>query len=67
MFSRTLPRAFARHSSLRATPVAAQPSKFGGKYTATMIPGDGIGAEVSESVREVFKADAVPVEWELVR
>jgi len=26
--------------------------------------GDGIGAEVSESVREIFKADNVPVEWE---
>jgi len=43
-----------------------QPSKFGGKYTATLIPGDGIGAEVSESVREIFKADNVPIEWEQV-
>jgi len=28
--------------------------------------GDGIGAEVSESVREIFKADNVPIEWEQV-
>ncbi|KAF2263617.1 hypothetical protein CC78DRAFT_465307 [Lojkania enalia] len=43
-----------------------QPTKFGGKYTVTLIPGDGIGAEVSESVKEIFKADNVPVEWEQV-
>ena len=43
-----------------------KPSKFGGKYTVTLIPGDGIGAEVSESVREIFKADNVPIEWEQV-
>ena len=75
-----------------------QPSKFGGKYTVTLIPGkavfkfsilpsmaticasppapyisltkstvgDGIGAEVSESVRQIFKADNVPIEWEQV-
>ncbi|KAB8336926.1 hypothetical protein FH972_021231 [Carpinus fangiana] len=43
-----------------------KPSKFGGKYTVTMIPGDGIGREVSESVREIFKADNVPIEWEQV-
>jgi isocitrate dehydrogenase (NAD+) len=43
-----------------------KPTKFGGKYTVTLIPGDGIGAEVSESVKTVFKADNVPVEWEQV-
>lgn len=31
-----------------------------------MLAGDGIGAEVSESVKEIFKADNVPVEWEQV-
>ncbi|KAF1950420.1 hypothetical protein CC80DRAFT_496856 [Byssothecium circinans] len=43
-----------------------KPTKFGGKYTVTLIPGDGIGAEVTESVKEIFKADNVPVEWEQV-
>ncbi|PFH62237.1 hypothetical protein XA68_14516 [Ophiocordyceps unilateralis] len=43
-----------------------QPAKYGGKYTVTLIPGDGIGAEVAESVKTVFKADNVPVEWEQV-
>jgi len=43
-----------------------KPTKFGGKYTATLIPGDGIGAEVSEAVKQIFKADNVPIEWETV-
>ena len=43
-----------------------KPSKFGGKYTVTLIPGDGIGAEVAESVKTIFKADNVPVEFEQV-
>ncbi|EQL00885.1 hypothetical protein G6O67_005525 [Ophiocordyceps sinensis] len=43
-----------------------KPAKFGGKYTVTLIPGDGIGAEVAESVKTVFKADNVPVEWEQI-
>jgi isocitrate dehydrogenase (NAD+) len=32
----------------------------------TLIPGDGIGAEVAESVKTIFKADNVPIEWEQV-
>ena len=28
--------------------------------------GDGIGAEVSESVKTIFKADNVPIEWEQI-
>merc|ERR1712098_583354 len=43
-----------------------KPTKFGGKYTATLIPGDGIGAEVTEAVKAIFKADNVPIEWEQV-
>ncbi|KAI9690637.1 MAG: isocitrate dehydrogenase (NAD(+)) idh1 [Bogoriella megaspora] len=43
-----------------------KPTKYGGKYTVTLIPGDGIGAEVSESMKSIFKADNVPIEWEQV-
>lgn len=43
-----------------------RPTKFGGKYTTTLIPGDGIGAEVAESVKTIFKADNVPIEWEQI-
>jgi isocitrate dehydrogenase (NAD+) len=43
-----------------------KPAKFGGKYTVTLIPGDGIGGEVAESVKTIFKADNVPIEWEQI-
>ncbi|KAI5810231.1 hypothetical protein DFH27DRAFT_589685 [Peziza echinospora] len=43
-----------------------KPTKFGGKYTVTLIPGDGIGAEVTESVKTIFKHENVPVEWEQI-
>lgn len=32
----------------------------------TQSSGDGIGAEVAESVKTIFKADNVPIEWEQV-
>ena len=41
-----------------------QPSnRIGGKHTLTMIPGDGVGPELCESVKMVFTAAGVPVEW----
>lgn len=40
------------------------PNKYGGTYTVTLIPGDGIGAEITNSVKEIFEACNVPVEWE---
>ncbi|MDQ3912014.1 MAG: isocitrate/isopropylmalate dehydrogenase family protein [Actinomycetota bacterium] len=33
--------------------------------TVTLIPGDGTGPEVTESVREVFDALGVDIEWEI--
>ena len=35
-----------------------------GKYIVTMIPGDGIGPEISHSVKRIFTAEKVPIEWE---
>ncbi|KAF8449817.1 hypothetical protein BGX38DRAFT_1250139 [Terfezia claveryi] len=43
-----------------------KPTKFGGKYTVTLIPGDGIGVEVTESVKTIFKHENVPVEWDQI-
>ncbi|EAQ92977.1 isocitrate dehydrogenase subunit 1, mitochondrial precursor [Chaetomium globosum CBS 148.51] len=43
-----------------------KPTKYGGKYTVSLIPGDGIGAEVAESVKTIFKADNVPITWEQI-
>ncbi|KIY49262.1 putative IDH2-isocitrate dehydrogenase subunit 2, mitochondrial [Fistulina hepatica ATCC 64428] len=37
-----------------------------GKYTVTLIPGDGIGPEISESVKQIYAAANVPIEWEEV-
>ncbi|KAJ8620853.1 hypothetical protein MRB53_029382 [Persea americana] len=31
---------------------------------ATLFPGDGIGPEIAESVKQVFNAAEVPIEWE---
>jgi len=36
------------------------------EYTITLIPGDGIGPEVTEAAARVVKAAGVPVRWELV-
>ena len=32
----------------------------------TLIPGDGIGKEISASVQKIFEAAKVPIEWESV-
>jgi len=39
-------------------------TKYGGVYTATLIPGDGIGKEITGSVKEIFDKTNVPIEWE---
>jgi isocitrate dehydrogenase (NAD+) len=41
-------------------------TQYGGRHTATLIPGDGIGREMTDAVRTVFKAANAPVEWETV-
>ncbi|KAF9518376.1 hypothetical protein BS47DRAFT_1325347 [Hydnum rufescens UP504] len=40
------------------------PRKLGGVYTVTLIPGDGIGAEITDSVKEIFEHVNAPIEWE---
>lgn len=42
------------------------PKKYGGKYTVTLIPGDGVGREITNSVQEIFAKSNVPVEFETV-
>ncbi|KAF7729320.1 isocitrate dehydrogenase (NAD(+)) idh1 [Apophysomyces ossiformis] len=34
------------------------------KRTVTLVPGDGVGKELSESVKTIFAAANVPIEWE---
>ena len=33
-------------------------------HTITLIPGDGIGPEVTEAVVRILKASGVSIEWE---
>lgn len=48
---------FARH--LRTAVRAAS-----GKTTVTLIPGDGIGPEISDAVCKIFDASGAPIDWE---
>lgn len=36
-------------------------------YTVTLIPGDGIGPEVTAATQEVLRAAGAPIEWEVVQ
>ncbi|XP_030210106.1 isocitrate dehydrogenase [NAD] subunit gamma, mitochondrial isoform X2 [Gadus morhua] len=45
---------------------APLPAKYGGRHTVTLIPGDGIGPELLNHVREVFRFSCVPVDFEVV-
>jgi isocitrate dehydrogenase (NAD+) len=42
--------------------VAAIPKE---RVTATLIPGDGVGPEIVNSVEDVFKAAGVPMDFEV--
>ncbi|KAF9974881.1 NAD-dependent isocitrate dehydrogenase [Actinomortierella ambigua] len=67
-------KALYAKNAVRSMSVAANtmPGAFAGKknangnYTVTLIPGDGIGPEISESVVKIYKAAGVPIEWEPV-
>lgn len=52
--------------SLATVSEALLPKKYGGRYTVTLLPGDGIGKEITDSVVEIFKAERIPVDWETV-
>uniref|UniRef100_A0A0A9Z381 Isocitrate dehydrogenase [NAD] subunit gamma 1, mitochondrial n=1 Tax=Lygus hesperus TaxID=30085 RepID=A0A0A9Z381_LYGHE len=41
-------------------------AQYGGRHTVTMLPGGGIGPELMEHVREIFRLGGMPVDFELV-
>jgi len=41
-------------------------AKYGGRHTVTMMPGEGIGPEMMEYVKDIYKAAGVPVDFEMV-
>jgi len=59
-------------SSVQRTYATAASGTYAGKknskglYTVTLIPGDGIGPEISDSVKNIYKAANVPIQWEEV-
>ncbi|KAF9407023.1 isocitrate dehydrogenase (NAD(+)) idh1 [Podila epigama] len=53
-----------RYSSIVPQIQETPSSKLGGRFTVTLIPGDGIGQETSSAVKTIFKAARVPVDWE---
>jgi isocitrate dehydrogenase (NAD+) len=55
-----------RYASASPTAGFAGQKGSNGKYTVTLIPGDGIGPEISESIKEIYTAAKVPVQWEEV-
>ncbi|KZP32998.1 mitochondrial NAD-dependent isocitrate dehydrogenase subunit 2 precursor [Athelia psychrophila] len=55
-----------RYASASPTAAFAGQKGSNGKYTVTLIPGDGIGPEISESVKAIYTAANVPIEWEEV-
>ncbi|OJD15868.1 isocitrate dehydrogenase [NAD] subunit 2, mitochondrial [Emergomyces pasteurianus Ep9510] len=64
-----MPRLNIRCYAVAATEkVAKFPGTKGpdGNYTVTLIEGDGIGPEISQSVKDIFAAAKVPINWEPV-
>ncbi|KDE08638.1 isocitrate dehydrogenase [NAD] subunit 2 [Microbotryum lychnidis-dioicae p1A1 Lamole] len=41
-------------------------NKTGNTFNVTLIPGDGIGPEISESIKQIFDKANVPIAWEEV-
>ncbi|KAI9204536.1 alpha subunit of isocitrate dehydrogenase [Polychytrium aggregatum] len=70
-FARLPARSKAVSSQLRSLATANTSNAEGtftpdGKRVVTLIPGDGIGPEISKSVQRIFAADNVPITWEEV-
>jgi len=61
-------KSFTLRRYASAAPTAAFSGQKGsnGKYTVTLISGDGIGPEISQSVKDIYSAAKVPIEWDEV-
>ncbi|RMZ71915.1 hypothetical protein GMOD_00009273 [Pyrenophora seminiperda CCB06] len=59
-------------SQVSARTYASEVAKFhgtkgsDGKYSVTLIEGDGIGPEIAQSVKDIYSAANVPIKWESV-
>nr|CAI5831007.1 unnamed protein product [Callosobruchus analis] len=52
--------------TVRVSPHVSGSRYFSEIKKCTLIPGDGIGPEISEAVQKIFDAAKVPIEWESV-
>ncbi|KAJ8515068.1 hypothetical protein ONZ45_g7463 [Pleurotus djamor] len=59
-------KAVRRYAAAAPTAAFAGQKGANGKYTVTLIPGDGIGPEISESIKDIYTAAKVPIQWEEV-
>ncbi|KAI8475686.1 MAG: isocitrate dehydrogenase, NAD-dependent [Monoraphidium minutum] len=58
--------AAAAAGPLRAAAFSTSPGPADGKLIpATLFPGDGIGPDIAEAVREIFDAAGAPIEWDV--
>lgn len=67
MFSSLYKKSLVNSSIIMRTMAThSLPKKYGGKFTVTLIPGDGIGKEITDSVKKIFEYENVPVEFETI-
>ncbi|XP_054723016.1 probable isocitrate dehydrogenase [NAD] subunit alpha, mitochondrial [Uloborus diversus] len=55
----------SRIISLKNSPVFQFVRNESNVRTVTLIPGDGIGPEISVAVQKIFEAAKVPIQWEV--
>jgi isocitrate dehydrogenase (NAD+) len=55
-------KSFFRSSESNIMPHAF--AKYGGRYLVTLIPGDGIGREITNSMKKVFSYMNLPVDFD---
>jgi isocitrate dehydrogenase (NAD+) len=58
--TRNLAKQFGTFTPYQGFATGKQP----GTQKVTLLPGDGIGPEISQSVMDIFASLQVPIEWE---
>ncbi|KAK4954021.1 NAD-dependent isocitrate dehydrogenase, partial [Elasticomyces elasticus] len=66
VFAQTQSRKYAKIAHEDKVAVFKGSKGNDGNYTVTLIEGDGIGPEISQSVKDIFKAAGAPIKWEPV-
>ncbi|GAA99014.1 uncharacterized protein L969DRAFT_606510 [Mixia osmundae IAM 14324] len=62
----TSSRSYAQPSASSPNEVFKGRKNANGNFRVTLIPGDGIGPEISVAVKDIYKAAKVPIDWEEV-